>query len=298
VSDLNAGFSRPAYPEQLIFSYYEASLVCEMIEKAKGAQGLLDFLNGYKAGKGTSELVQSVLGVNSAAFDRQFDDYVRQRFGAALAAIGSPDTTRRTPAADPDANPGDFMAQFATGGTLLKDGKAAQAIPYLERAKTMVPDLAGGDSPRWLLVQAFLAAGDTTRGLVELKALTAINAQGYEPLTTLAALLRARGDSVGEAEALAQTMYVWPLDLANHRRLAVLSERLHQWRRTIRERRAVVAQEPVDHAEALYQLARAYLLSGDRVTARRTVLQALAVAPNFPAAQDLLVSLSGGGIRE
>jgi tetratricopeptide (TPR) repeat protein len=301
VSDLNAGFSRPAYPEQLIYSYYQASLVCEMIEREKGAKGLLDFLRGYRDGKGTADLIQSVMAMTPAAFDRHFDDYVGQRFGAEIAAIGSPDTAAppsREALARRSANPADFMAQFGMGHALMQEGKAGEAVPFLERARNLVPDLNGEDSPRWLLTQALLAEHDTLRAVAELKALTAANAQIYGALTALADILRATGDSVGEADALDKTMYVWPLDLAAHRRLAALSERLHQWRRTIRERRAVVALEPVDHAEALYQLARAYLLGGDRPAARRTVLQALAVAPNFPAAQDLLVSLSSGGNRE
>jgi tetratricopeptide (TPR) repeat protein len=298
VSDLNAGFSRPAYPEQLIFSYYQASLVCEMIEQEKGARGLLDFLAGYRAGKGTQDLVQSVLGMSPGALDRHFDEFVTQRFGSELAAIGSPDTAAPPTREDLErraANPGDLLAHLGLGHALLQEGKAALAVPHLERARSLAPDLTGPDSPRWMLVQAFMAEHDTVRALPELKALTALNAQTFESLVALADILHAKSDTAGEAEALDKTMYVWPLDLAIHRRLAVLSERLHQWGRTIRERRAVVALEPVDHAEALYQLARAYLLSGDRAAARRTVLQALAAAPNFPAAQDLLLQLSNGG---
>ena len=40
VSRMNDGFMRPAYPEQISFSYYQASLLCEMIEKEHGVEGL------------------------------------------------------------------------------------------------------------------------------------------------------------------------------------------------------------------------------------------------------------------
>jgi Tfp pilus assembly protein PilF len=62
----------------------------------------------------------------------------------------------------------------------------------------------------------------------------------------------------------------------------------------------VVALNPVDRAEALYQLALAYYEAGDGSSARREVLRALEDAPNFEKAQELLLRLqrgnrSGGG---
>ena len=68
----------------------------------------------------------------------------------------------------------------------------------------------------------------------------------------------------------------------------------------MRERQAVVALNPVDRAEALYQLALAYYEAGDGQSARREVLRALEDAPNFEKAQELLLRLqrgnrSGGG---
>jgi Tfp pilus assembly protein PilF len=59
----------------------------------------------------------------------------------------------------------------------------------------------------------------------------------------------------------------------------------------VRERRALVALNPVDKAEALYQLALAYFDAGDVASARREVLRALEEAPNFEKAQELLLRL-------
>jgi tetratricopeptide (TPR) repeat protein len=49
-SRMNDGFIRPQYPQQVIHSYYEASLLCEMIEKEFGPRAIVDMLNGYKSG--------------------------------------------------------------------------------------------------------------------------------------------------------------------------------------------------------------------------------------------------------
>jgi hypothetical protein len=63
----------------------------------------------------------------------------------------------------------------------------------------------------------------------------------------------------------------------------------------VRERRAVVALDPVDRAEARYQLAKALAAAGDRASARREVLLALEEAPSFEQAQTLLLDLQREG---
>jgi len=59
----------------------------------------------------------------------------------------------------------------------------------------------------------------------------------------------------------------------------------------VRERAAVVALGPPDRAEALYLLAVAERDAGDAAAARRSVLRALEVAPNYPQALELLLEL-------
>jgi Tfp pilus assembly protein PilF len=59
----------------------------------------------------------------------------------------------------------------------------------------------------------------------------------------------------------------------------------------VRARRALVALDPVDRPEALYQLALALAEAGDAAAARREVLHALEIAPRFQRAQELLLRL-------
>ena len=53
----------------------------------------------------------------------------------------------------------------------------------------------------------------------------------------------------------------------------------------------LLALDPVDKAEAHYQLAAAYFQAGNRSSAREQILYALEIAPNYSAAQELLLSL-------
>ena len=96
-------------------------------------------------------------------------------------------------------------------------------------------------------------------------------------------------------------MFISPYDGAQHVRLASFYAKLGDRSRAVRERAAVVALNPVDKAEALYQLALAYYQAGEPQAARREVLRALEDAPNFEKAQELLLRLqsanrSGGGL--
>jgi Tfp pilus assembly protein PilF len=59
-------------------------------------------------------------------------------------------------------------------------------------------------------------------------------------------------------------------------------------------RRALVELNPVDKAEAYFQLATAELESGDRAGARRSVLRSLEIAPRFERAQALLLKIHRG----
>jgi Tfp pilus assembly protein PilF len=54
---------------------------------------------------------------------------------------------------------------------------------------------------------------------------------------------------------------------------------------------AVLALNPVDEAEARYQLALAWFRADDMAAARREVLRALEIAPAFEKAQELLLRI-------
>jgi Tfp pilus assembly protein PilF len=84
-----------------------------------------------------------------------------------------------------------------------------------------------------------------------------------------------------------------------HQRLAALYSAGADHRRAVRERAAVVALDPVDRPEALYQLALAQYGARDIPAARRSVLAALETAPGFEKAQSLLLEIrrAQGGTR-
>ena len=296
-SRLNDGFVRPAYPQQVLFSYYQASLVCEMIAAQFGEKALMDMLRAFREGQSNSQVVRSVLGMDLNTFDQRFDAYMRGRFGHALAALGSepPRVSERLPSqvlvARATAQPRDYGVQLAVGRALMQRGDTVASIAQLERARALFPEYAGGDGPYPLLVQAMLARGDKLAARQLLLTMRDLGEFPHDAHVLLADLLLQTGDTARAADALEDAIYVSPYDIEQHRTLASLYSRLGNHRKAIRERLAVVALNPVDRAEAVYDLAVAYRDAGDIVNARRQVLRALEEAPHYENAQRLLLQL-------
>jgi len=298
VSRLSEGFVRPKFPEQLGFSYYEASLVVEMIEEEHGFGTILDMLRAYGNGLSDTDVFESVLGVRPEAFDDRFDEWSRRRFETQLAAV--PAASRegggiieRALGAMRAGGGGGFPAELANGRKLVEEGDTVAAIAAFERAKSMFPEYVGAGSAYSELANIHRKRGNAAAAARELEALTAIDENSYDANIALADLLEETRDLRGAATALERVIYISPYDRSLHERMARLYSRLSDKQGVVNARRALVALDPVDRADALYQLALAYEDAGDAGNARRQVLRALELAPNFVPAQDLLLRLRG-----
>lgn len=304
VSELNNGFARPSYPEQVIHSYYEASLVFELIERDYGAGAIVAMMEGYRDGLTTDQVFETVLQVGVDEFGEAFFDYMDERFAGPLASLRPHREIDGRPSAGDiagwaEADPGDFFAQLGYGHVLVEEARYDEATVYLERARDLFPEFAGRGSAYWYLALIHKEQGSLGRAERELAALTAINERDYTANLELAEIRETMGDIAGAAAALKRTVYIYPYNMSLHVRLAELLARAADRTGAIRERRAVLALGPVDRAEALYQLARAYYEADDLRNARHTVLRALEDAPSYEDAQELLLDIHarGGGTR-
>jgi tetratricopeptide (TPR) repeat protein len=276
IGELNNGFVRPTGPHQIGISYYQASLVAEWIEAQRGFPAVLDLLRAYREGRTTEEAFQSVLATTLEEFDRGFFAHLHARYAGPLGGLA------------------EFEKELAAGVALMQQKKPAEAQPRLERARALFPEYGGDNSPYWFLAMIHKEKGDR-RGVVEqLTKLTAINERHYRAHVELAMALEDEGDRAGAAAALERALYIWPFDAGTHDRLAVLQGELGKPAGVVRARRSLVALDPVDRPEALYQLALALAEAGDAAGARREVLRALELAPRFQRAQELLLKLHRG----
>ncbi len=305
IRDLNNGFVRPTYPQQITNSYYQASLLCELVERDYGFQSILDMLAGYKEGKSTAEIFSTVLGCDPDCFDEKLDGYLEERFRQAADALpepkedvpGEPLTLQELTERAVD-EPENFLAQLAMGSMLFKEGQFSEAEPYLKRAKDLFPHYGGKDSPYWFLAQIYKDRGDKEAASEELSLLVSINESHYDAHLELAELRRQLNDERGSAEILERAVYIYPYEVSTHRRLAELYQGLGDHGKLIRERKALVAVEVVDRAQVLFELALAYYEAGDAARARLETLKAFEIAPGFDDALDLLLKLQPEGSEE
>jgi tetratricopeptide (TPR) repeat protein len=295
VSRLNDGFMRPAFPAQVPLSYFLASMVGEMIETQRGIGAIRDMLDGYRRGLTTERVFREVLKVEPAAFDDQFDSWLRKRFEKQFAAVkpALPVTLggRRQPGGDAIPITGPFLESLDRGRALLGEGKVDEAIAELKKAKEMFPEYAQSDGPYALLAQAYQMKNDKKAAAAELQAMTSINEEAFVENMAAATAMLELGDKTGAMSALERAVWINPFDRDAHTRLADVAAQQAERRVVIRERRALLALDPTDRVEALYQLALAYADAGDMVSARREVLRALEQAPNYSKAQDLLLRI-------
>lgn len=285
-SRLSEVFVRPESPEQLGHGYHLASLVVEWMEEAHGFQAVLGFLRGYAQGRTTEQLLGSELRSDPERFDKDFDAWIRRRYATQLRALG-----RLVPGS---VEGGEFTEAMVESQRLIEQGRLDEARRAVERAAELFPEYSGASAPHAILAEIHLKQGNQREAAEALKKLTALDENAFAANLKLAEILEGTGDAAGAAEALERIVYIFPMELELHGRLAQLYERAGDHRRAIRERRAVVALNPVDRAEALYQLALALERSGDRAAAKQEVLRALEASPRFDKAQELLLRLSSG----
>lgn len=298
IGELNNGFIRPSYPQQIGISYYQASLVCEMIDRDHGFQAIRSMLAGYRRGLGTEEVFEEVLGVGLEAFDESFESYLQERFGETLEVLRMRDDDAPARALEQDElqkrverDADDFLAHLALGQLSFREAKLDEALPLLERARDLFPEYGGNDSPYWYLGQIYRKKGEPAKAEEALSRLTAINENHYEAHLALGEVREKLGDREGAVEILERALYIYPFEAPVHERLANLYRDLGMHGKVVRERQALVGLGPVDRAQALYDLAVAYHEAGDPASARREVLRALEIAPGFDKALDLLLTL-------
>ena len=300
VSELDKGFSSPRHPGEVVESYYQASLVFELIEDRHGFPAIVDMLLAYRDGATNEEAFEKALGVRLADFDADFEDFLKDRFSAALASVGGepPGMPPQDLAAAQVAaatSPRRFEPRMTLGRALFQEGRLTEAARHFEAALDLFPQYGGPDGAHWYLGRIREEEGDTEKAIAHYRELLRLSESHYDGRIALAGLLSATGDHAGAAEALRNVAYIHPYEIEDHERLAGLMESVDDLDGAVAERRAVLALGPVDRAAAHFRLARVLHQKGDQAAARSAVLAALELAPNYEEALDLLLELRRGG---
>jgi tetratricopeptide (TPR) repeat protein len=275
VSDLDRGFIHPRAPAQVLVSYYQAGRICDFITEKWGWDTILAMLKDYANDVDTPTVIRKELKLEPEEFDKQF-----------LAMIEA--ETRKSIDSFPE-----WTDDVKTIAAAAKSKDYDTVIKLGTKARDLFPDYVEAGSVYEFLAKAYLAKGDKAAAVDELQRY--MKAGGRDPATlkTLADDLQADGKKKEAAAVLERVNYIYPMDGTQHQQLGLLLLDLNNTAGAIREFQAVLARDPIDPAQAHFNLARAYNQNHQTEQAKDELISSLESAPGFRPAQKLLLELSG-----
>jgi len=277
VAEIDRGFIHPAFPAQVIVSYYEAGKMCDYISQRWGEKKLLDMVHAFAKNVPTVDVIRQQLGIEPEAFDKDFLAVIDKE--TASTVKGFKDWTEGIRA----------INQF------MKDGKFDEAIAKGRAIEGLYPDYVENGSVYDFVAEACLKKNDKPCAIEELGRYSKIGGRDPETMKKYAKLLEEAGKPKEAAAALERLNYIYPLDAELHHSLGGLLLQTGDAAGAVREYQALVDMHPIDAADSHYNLARAFKATGQKDKAREEAVLALEAAPNFKPAQKLLLEVSGDG---
>ena len=272
--DLDKGFVRPSYPDQVVVSYFEAGKICDYISHKWGDAALLGMIHSFANHKNTTEAIQENLHLQPAAFDQMFLTWID---GQTKNTVQHFDEWKKRAKGLP------ALAKQQRYDDVIREGTAI---------RDWYPDYVEENSVYEMLADAYLAKGDKKDAISQLERYRDIGGRNPATLKKLAQAEQQAGNAVAAIDTLSRLNYIYPEDGDLHKRLGDLLIAAGKTDTSIREYKAVLAWQPVDPANSHYELARALNTAHRAGEARDEVLQALELAPNYKPAQQLLLQLT------
>jgi cellulose synthase operon protein C len=274
VAKLDRGFIFPEYPSQVVVSYFEAGSICDYIHSHWSEDKLLDIVHSYAQLKTTPQVIQDDLGVSPEEFDKQYLQWIDEKYGAQATNF---EQSRKT------------LEQLVAAA---KQNQYDSVIQEGEAVRRMYPEYVGDANPYEFIASAYLARGDKKAAETALTVYEKVGGDDPATLKKLAGLEEELGQPKEAAATLDRINYIYPVhDEDLHRHLGDLWFAQANYPGAIREYTALVALNPLDKAGAHFSLAQAYYASGQRDKAEESVLAALEAAPGYRPAQKLLLEI-------
>jgi tetratricopeptide (TPR) repeat protein len=276
VTELDNGFVRPTYPNQVTVSYMQAGLICDLISRKWGHDKLVDMLVMFRDRVDTRTAVQQILGIEPEQLDAELQSEIETHYGTILSRFE------------------EWRDTIASARDAIKYKQFKRAIALANTANEIYPEYVARSSAWLTLHDAYTGLGQQAQAVDALD--TWFERGGHDPemLHQLAHRLRDLGRRERATEVLESINWVAPNNIDLHERLGKDYMASGNYREALREFRALLGLQPHDKSVAHLNVARAHQKLDDIKSARRSVLQALEHAPFFREAQDLLLELTTG----
>lgn len=316
LTELNSGFTRPKSPLQMENSYYLAGWICEFLAERYGLEKIRALLVSFGQGKNTETAFKEILGASIEEVDQQFRQEMDRVLKPLLPRL-DPTLLATLRLGEQDAqsveslvelaqkNPENYYLNLQAAQKLQTSGRSEEAIPFLEKALQLFPAYAGKGSPHEYLSTIYLERKEKEKALQILRSWWKAAPRFPENAITMANLLldenQAAADT-GDGSAaprriqeaikyLEESMYVDPLVPQAHQMLGDLYLIAGQPPKAAVEFQVLLNLEPTNAAYVHYKLGQAFYEDGKKEEARRQVLLALEIAPDYDLAQKLLLKI-------
>jgi cellulose synthase operon protein C len=273
LAELDQGFQRPSWPGQVNVSYVQAGLACAYIAQTFGEARLVALLEGYRDGSETAELLPRVLERPLETLDAELAAFARRRAGALLG-----DTAR-------------WRTALQRARAELKAERWQRALDFAQQAAQLRPDDVSLTSPHLLRARAQRGLGNAAAELAELERYHALGGRDPNALRELATALSEAGRRDAAIGVLEDLAYVTPLEPSLHADLGRWLLDAGRPAEALAELEIWKALKPRDQVALNFALAEAFERLARREEARRHVLYALEIAPEFRPAQRLLLEI-------
>ena len=274
IAELDRGFIHPQTPARIVVSYFEGGRICDYITAKFGWDTILAMLRDFGAGEDTPAVGRKELKLEPAEFDKQFFAFVEADAKKTVDNFES--WTKQVKQVAEKSKAKDYDGVIKQG-TAIRD---------------LYPDYVEPGSVYEFLAAAYLAKEQKPAAMAELERYEHAGGRNPTTLKQLAGLLTEAGNKKEAAEALERLNYIYPMDNDQHQKLGELWLEMGNATGAIGEFRAVAVHNPIDPAEAYYQLARAYNQAHQTDQAKDALLSSLEAAPGYRPAQKLLLELN------
>jgi cellulose synthase operon protein C len=297
LADIDASFGDP---RRIGLAYYHAGQVVRYLLDAYGQDRFNTCIRAFADGSDTDAAFTRAFGVNvdqaQAGLERGFE----ASFGALRRALRAPSVPIDGASMEQlkglvPTHPGSYDVHMALGAALRAAGDDAGARNAYARAAELFPMAAGSDSPHAVLAEMAVAQGDQAAAVVEMEKELAAEPTNIELARRMVGIMGSSGSAPPLRRAYERIVALDPFDASAHAAFARLAVRGGDVPAAVREFKAALAAGVPDAAGARCDLAEAYLLAADKVSAKREVLAVLEVAPTHERAQELLLKLVEGG---